>query len=104
MPVMFLPSYFSEDDRRRFVIRERSHSQAGGERRRRLSPSGASGLGASNLDQSEEDQESRRLGKTDERGGGRKEMSPLLGGVSATTWSQVERLRGRGAGSEDLLN
>ena len=30
MPVMLPPSYFSEDDCSRFVIRDLSHSQAGG--------------------------------------------------------------------------
>ena len=61
-------------------------------------------MGASNLDQSEEDQERRTLGEKDgqTRGGqGRKEEPLLLGGVSAAPWSQVDRLRqeeGQGRG------
>ena len=52
---------------------------------------GLLGLGASKLDQREEDIGRER--QTHERGGWKKVESLLLGGVSAVPWSQMDRLR-----------
>lgn len=62
---MFPASYFSEDDCRRFVIRDLSHSQAGGGRKE-AEPIRGLWSGGFNLDQGGEcDEERRRLGEKD---------------------------------------